>query len=248
VIGAFPATKPLQQAMNSPVGLGLLLAGLLAGGVLTVMQLRPAWAALRAIVEPSLHERRLRLQARFGTAIASLGGGLVLIGLTIVERDPSASIVSTYHVLDAISDALLVLGIALIVGSFIMFPPAGLIAVAGGGAVLVPTVTGSFVVATAAGAILASLGVLMNESSGSGGGSSGSTPPRFTDNTRQTRTYGKSVSDIRGQSRRWAARMRRQGYDVSVPGVRTGKYGGSDITVTASKNGVIKFIRHFIVK
>lgn len=251
VIGAFPATKPLQQAMNSPVGLGLLLVGLLAGGVLTVLQLRPTWSALRAIVEPSLHERRLRLQARFGTAIASLAGGLVLIGLTIVERDPSASIVSTFHVLDAISDALLVLGIALIVGSFIMFPPAGLIAVAGGGAILVPTVTGSFVIATAAGATLASLGVLMNESSGSGGsssGGSGGSPPRFTDNTRQSRTYGNSIGDISGQAQQYANRMRRQGYDVSVPGVRTGKYGGPDITVTVSRNGVIKHIRHFIVK
>ena len=249
VIGAFPATKPLQQAMNSPVGLVLLLAALLAGGVITALQFRPTWTALRGIVEPSLHERRLRLQARLAGAIASLAGGVVLIVVTIVERDPGASIVSTFHVLDAISDALLVLGIALIVGSFIAFPPAGLLVVAGTGtAVLVPTVTGSFVIATAAGATLASLGVLMNESAGSGGSSGGSTPPRFTDNTRQTRTYGKSVSDIRGQSRRWAERMRRQGYDVSVPGVRTGKYGGPDITVTASKNGVIKFIRHFIVK
>jgi hypothetical protein len=33
-----------------------------------------------------------------------------------------------------------------------------------------------------------------------------------------------------------------------VPGVRTGKYGGHDITVTISRNGVIKHIRHFIVK
>lgn len=251
VIGAFPATKPLQQAMNSPLGLGLLLAGLLAGAVITVLQFRPTFTALRAIVEPSLHERRLRLQARLAGSIASLAGGLVLIGVTIVERDPSASIVSTYHVLDALSDALLVLGIALIVGSFIAFPPAGLIAVAGGGAILVPTVTGSFVVATAAGATLASLGVLMNESAGSGGssgGSGGSSPPRFTDNTRQSRTYGSSVSDISGQAERYAARARRQGYDVSVPGVRTGKYGGPDITVTISRNGVIKHIRHFIVK
>ena len=251
VIGAFPATKPLQQAMNSPVGLGLLVAGLLAGAVITLLQFRPTFTALRAIVEPSLHERRLRLQARLAGSIASLAGGLVLIGVTIVERDPSASIVSTYHVLDALSDALLVLGIALIVGSFIAFPPAGLIAVAGGGAILVPAVTGSFVVATAAGATLASLGVLMNESAGSGGssgGSGGSSPPRFTDNTRQSRTYGNSVSDISGQAERYAERARRQGYDVSVPGVRTGKYGGPDITVTISRNGVIKHIRHFIVK
>jgi hypothetical protein len=255
VIGAFPATMGLQQVMRSHVGLGLLVAGLLAGGVLTVMQFRPLWSELRAIVEPSLHERPLRLQARIATAVASLAGGLLMLGIAVVERDPSASIVSTFHVLDAISDALVILGLALIVASFIMFPPFGFAVTAGvGGAVLVPTVTGSFVIATAAGATLASLGMLMNESSGSSssggsGGSGGNPPPRFTDNTRQSRTYGNSVSDIRGQANRYAERMERRGYTVNVPELRTGKYSGPDITVTViKKNGDIKHIRHFIVK
>lgn len=253
VIGAFPATMGLQQAMRSPVGLWLLVAGLLAGGALTVLQFRPTWTALRAIVEPSLHERRLRLQARLATAVASLGGGLLMFALAVVERDPSASIVSTFHVLDAISDALLVLGIALIVGSFFIFPPFAVVGIVGGGAVLVPTVTGSFVIATAAGAVITSLGVLMNQaggnSGGSSGGSGGNPPPRFTDNTWQSRTYGNSISDIRGQATRYAERMRRQGYEVVVPSVRTGKYSGPDITVTVIRpNGVIEHIRHFIVK
>lgn len=73
-------------------------------------------------------------------------------------------------------------------------------------------------------------------------------PPRFTDNARQSRSYGSSVSDIIGQGRRWAARMRRQGYDVSVGRVRYGKYGHADVTVTIRRNGVIKHIRHFIYK
>jgi hypothetical protein len=37
--------------------------------------------------------------------------------------------------------------------------------------------------------------------------------------------------------------MRRQGYDGSVPGVRTGRYGGPDITVTVIRSGVIKHIQ-----
>jgi hypothetical protein len=249
VIGAFPATMGLQHVMRSQVGLWLLVAGLFAGGVLTVLQFRPTWAALRGIVEPSVHERRLRLQARLATAVASLAGGLLMLGIAVVERDPSASIVSTFHVLDAISDALLVLGLALIIGSFVMFPPFALVGVVGGGAVLVPTVTGSFVVATAAGATIASLGVLMNQASGSSGsGGSSGNPPRFTDNTRQSRTYGNSVSDIRGQANRWADRMRAQGYDVWVGGLRTEKYGRPDITVTIRRNGVVEHIRHFMVK
>jgi hypothetical protein len=252
VIGAFPATKGLQQAMNSPVGLWLLVAGVLAGGVLTVIQLVPLWRSLRAIVEPSLHERRLRLQARFATAVASLGGGLLMVGIAFVKRDESASITTPYHVLDALSDALLLLGLALIVGSFFLFPPFALVGLAGGGAVLVPTVTGSFVIATTAGAIISSLGVMMNESTGSGGnsgGSGGEPPPRHTDNSKYTRTYGNSVSDIKGQSHTYADRMRDRGFKVIEPGVRRGKYPGPDITITViKKNGTIKAIRHFIVK
>ncbi len=252
VIGAFPATKGLQQVMNSPVGLWLLVAGVLAGGVLTAMQFLPTLRALREIVEPSLHERRLRLQARFATAVASLGGGLLMVGLAVVERDPSTSIAPQYHVLDALSDALLVLGLALIVGSFFLFPPFALVGLAGGGAVLVPTVTGSFVIATTAGAIISSLGVVMNEStgsSGSSGGSGGEPPPRHTDNSTYTRTYGNSVSDIKGQSHTYADRMRDRGFKVIEPPVRTGKYPGADITITViKKNGAIKAIRHFIVK
>jgi hypothetical protein len=72
--------------------------------------------------------------------------------------------------------------------------------------------------------------------------------PRFTSNVGQSRAYGRSVSDITGQARRWGSRMRRQGYDVWVGPVRYGKYGHADVTVTAMRKGVIKHIRHFIYK
>ena len=72
--------------------------------------------------------------------------------------------------------------------------------------------------------------------------------PRFTSNVGQSRAYGRSVSDITGQARRWRSRMRRQGYDVWVGPVRYGKYGHADVTVTAMRKGVIKHIRHFIYK
>jgi hypothetical protein len=248
VIGAFPATRGLQEVMRSQVGLWLLVAALLVCGVLTAMQVKPMIAALRSVPEPSLHERRLRLQARLATAVAALAGGAVVLALAVLRRDPSAPVAPTYHVLDAISTTLLVLGLALIVASFFLFPPVAMVAVAGGGLLVVPTAAaGSFVIAVTAGATLASLGMLMNESTGSSSQGSGGSP-RYTSNTGgYTRTYGRSVSDITGQARRWAARMEKRGYQVNLPPVRSpSKYGVADVTVTVSKNGVVKQIRHFI--
>ncbi len=249
-IGAFPATKILQQAMNSSVGLWLMVLALMVGGVLTAMQLKSMVEALRSVTEPSLHERRLRLQARLATAVASLGGATVMLAVALIQRDPGASIVRTYHVLDAISDAIVLLGLALMLASFFMFPPVAMMAIAGGGMMLVPTAAaGTFAVALSAGAILTSLGVLMNESASSSGASSGGGgPPRYTSNSGGvTRTYGNSVNDITGQAKTWGSRMQAKGFDVRVPPVRYGKYGFADVTVTAMKNGKT-LIRHFIYR
>jgi hypothetical protein len=41
--------------------------------------------------------------------------------------------------------------------------------------------------------------------------------------------------------------MEKRGYQVNLPPVRSpSKYGVADVTVTVSKNGVVKQIRHFI--
>lgn len=254
VIGAFPATQALQVVMRSPVGLWLLVAALVAGGVLTGLQLKAMIVALRAVAEPSLHERRLRLQARLATALAALGGAAVMLALAVIQRDPAGAIVRSYHVLDAISNALVLLGIALFVASFIMFPPVGMMAIVGGGTMFVTTAAaGSWAVAVTASGVLVALGYLMNEMAGasgsSSGGSGGSPPPRYTSNAGGfTRTYGKSVSDIKGQAKRWGARMEKRGYQVDVQPVRYHKYGHADVTVTISKKGIVQEIRHFIYK
>jgi hypothetical protein len=80
-----------------------------------------------------------------------------------------------------------------------------------------------------------------------------STPPRYISNRpvgdgrTQTRTYCRSVSQLRGEAGQWADRMRADGWQVVVPPIRTTKYGGADITVTATK-GNRESIRHFIVR
>ncbi|MCA1709134.1 MAG: RHS repeat-associated core domain-containing protein, partial [Actinobacteria bacterium] len=76
--------------------------------------------------------------------------------------------------------------------------------------------------------------------------------PRFKSNRRQSRSYGRSVADIRGQANGYAERMSRQGYDVNVGALRIGRYGEGrgDITVAVYKKGSdeIVHIRHFITK
>ncbi|MBM6400793.1 PrsW family glutamic-type intramembrane protease [Phycicoccus sonneratiae] len=252
VLGAFPFTASVQRALTSTVGLWLLAAGVLAGGLLTASQLRGLWTSTRAVPQPSLHEVALRRDARFATALSSLGVAVLMLALTVVERDPNGRVAPTFHVLDALSTLLLVAGLALVLMSFVMFPPSLLFAVGAGG-LLVPVleVSSAFVLTLTTGAILAESGVLMNQANDGGGGggrgSGGDPPPRYTDNTSRTRTYGKSVADIKGQANRWAARMRARGFDADVPPVRYGKYGWADVTVRAVKGGR-ELIRHFIYK
>lgn len=249
VVGAFPSSVAIQQALAGRVGLLVLVVCLVVGLVLTALQVPAMAAHLRAVPDPSLHEARLRPAARLVTAVCTLGGGALLLVLAVAQRDPGARVVST-HALDAITGLLLVAGVALLVASFVFFPPSmGLVAAGGGVLIPVVSVSSQFVVTSAAGAVLSTLAVTMSQSSGAGGdgGSGERGPPRHTDNTANTRTYGRSVSDIRGQANRWAQRMRRRGFDVSVPPVRHGKYGHADVTVRAVKGGR-EYIRHFIYK
>lgn len=55
------------------------------------------------------------------------------------------------HVLEALDDLELAAGIALLAAAFLLFPPAGLIAVAGGGIIVVPTISTGFITLSALG-------------------------------------------------------------------------------------------------
>ncbi|HEX6443742.1 MAG TPA: hypothetical protein VF053_01540 [Streptosporangiales bacterium] len=91
----------------------------------------------------------------------------------------------------------------------------------------------------------------MNSSSSGGSSSSNPNPPRYRpgDNKVRSRTYGKSVSDVKGQANNYAKGMEQRGYKVDVPPVRYDKYGSPDVTVAVyKKTGELVAIRHFIVK
>jgi hypothetical protein len=82
--------------------------------------------------------------------------------------------VTNVHALDAVGSMLVVLGLALFLWGLLMFPPVALAATTLGTLVLVPTVSGAFVLTTAGAAVLGGMGVYLNEASESGGSSVGS--------------------------------------------------------------------------
>lgn len=172
VLGGLPATRGLQAAMRGTVGLWLLVAGAVAGSVLVIAQLRPLLAVARSAPEPGVHESRLRPQVRLVTAAGSLLAGGLLVVAALVARDPDQRIVTNFHALDALGDALLILGIALFVASFIMFPPLGLAVATTGELILVSTVSSAFITAVAGSAVLAGTGVMLSEAADGSGGSS----------------------------------------------------------------------------
>lgn len=173
VVGAFPATKGVQQAMRGPVGLGLLVAAAVAAAVLVVLQVRPLVRQVRDAPEPAVHELRLRPAVRLSVAGASLLGGCASVALALLGRGADQTLVTNAHALDALGDALTILGIALFVASLFLFPPMGLAVASTGALVLVPTVTGAFVATAAGSAVLAGTGILLSEAA-DGSGSSGS--------------------------------------------------------------------------
>ena len=150
VVGGFPATRELQKTMTGTVGAWSIVIGAVAGAVLVALQVPALVRAARARTEPVLHEARLRPAARLATAGSSLLlTGFVLAALAGGHR-PTDSIVSNYHALDASSSAEFAIGLALIVLSFAIFPPAG--AVLMGSASIAGISGASITVLTGAGA------------------------------------------------------------------------------------------------
>ena len=194
VVGGFPLTDGVQDAMRGTVGLWLLVIAGVAGLALVGLQVRPLLAAARDAPEPSVHEARLRPQVRLATAGgAALGGALVLVR-ALLERDPDQHVVQNLHALDALGDALVILGLALFVASLFLFPPFGLAVATTGELVLVSTITPALVAAAEGSAVLAGLGLVLSEaadgggSDGSGGsGSSGSSGDAAAQAARQRR-------------------------------------------------------------
>ena len=102
VLGAFPATSGIQHAMRGTVGLWLLVAAGIGAVVLVALQVPALVGAARSVPEPSIHETRVRLQARLATAVGALVGGVLTVVVALVRQDGDRDLVSSFHALDAL--------------------------------------------------------------------------------------------------------------------------------------------------
>lgn len=141
VVGALPATSGLQRAMRGPVGLWALVLAALASAVALALQLRPLVGALRSVPATSLHEVRVRLQERLVAMSGALVAVVPLLIVALTTRDANRYVVENHHALEALGTALLILGLALIIAAFFLFPPFGLAMTTAGTLALVSTLT-----------------------------------------------------------------------------------------------------------
>ncbi len=172
VVGGFPATRSLQEMFRTSVGSWLLLACTAAGIVLLILQLLPLIRSRRGWLTVPAGETVGRYCIRIGIGVGALAAGVVLLlaGVT-VGGSGERTLVTNVHALDALGSMLVVLGLALFLWGLLMFPPVALAVTTLGTLVLVPTVTGAFVLTTTGAAVLGGVGVYLNEASETGGSS-----------------------------------------------------------------------------
>ena len=197
VVGGFPLTRGLQQAMRGQVGLWVGLAAAVLTMIVVVVQLRPLVRRVRTPAD-GLHVVRGHALLRLGTAVGLLGcGAAVVVGALVHADHPDVALVSNFHALDALGRLLVIAGIALFVWGLFMFPPLAFgLAVTAEGALL-PTIaitlTGELGLATAASLGLGTAGVLLQEaadgSDRSGGGGTSSGPSRSSTPTDRAKEH-----------------------------------------------------------
>jgi hypothetical protein len=205
VVGGFPWTRPVQHAMAGTPGAIVLAVGTLAGVVVTASPMPALIRNLRSPFTPRWSDQRIREAGRLGVAAISVALGIFLVARLGTVRKGSQPIIITNHVLDAISGATIILGLALMVAAFIWFPPIGLAALEGGGTELVLTITAEFAKTLALGGVVTTMGgVMLDEaanshpqSSSSGGNTNVSVSNQGAAGASQ-RTYGQfSEADLR---------------------------------------------------
>ena len=172
IVGGFPATQDLQKTMTGTVGLWSIAIGTITGAVLVALQVPGLVRAVRARVEPVLHEVRIRPAARLSSAGPSLVLAAFVLAAVAVGHRPTESIVSNYHALDALSSTEFILGLALLALSFVFFPPAAAFMLTTAGTAVLTESGLALAIGSAAGLSLVS-NALLNQASDPGRSDSG---------------------------------------------------------------------------
>ncbi|MGF1661886.1 MAG: PrsW family glutamic-type intramembrane protease [Kineosporiaceae bacterium] len=144
-VGTTPLTAGAQDLLVSPAVLPVLLVLLVAGLGWTAWQTIVAVRALPAAARLALAEPAVRVAARLAVGAGAVVAGVVVGAAALRGAEGDDRVIRNAHALDAVSDLLLVGGIALLLAALVFFPPVAAVAVAGGGVILVPTLTSGFV-------------------------------------------------------------------------------------------------------
>lgn len=203
VFGAVPLTSWMQGVLESPVIFPLLIAWTVVGiGY-------GAWQLVRLVIGVwkndhggwGEHILRTGLRISIGAAALIAGVGAIIRALTGVAGDGRA--LDSYHILEALGQALLAVGMLMaLAGLFVMFPPGGALVLAGGG-----TVASGVAVAQVMqiAAVLGLSGVALMAAAQSGGysGGGGGSP---RNNQAQNKQFRSAVREAERQLRRSLSR------------------------------------------
>ena len=170
-IGSTPAVAGIQKTLAGRVPFLLVLAVPAAVGLgLLAWQVAALVRALPPALRVPVAENAIRIQLRIATALGSVVLAATTVWAWLHGTQPSATLLSGVHVLDALSMLLLIAGVALLITAFVFFPPSiGLVATTTG--LLVPTIAVSSAFATTAS--LGALGIVLSQAAGNNSGTGG---------------------------------------------------------------------------
>lgn len=186
VVAGWPSTRGLQGIAATWAGMGIMLVGLGCGVVTVILQMPAVFRSVRARVGPVLHEMTLRPAFRLAIALTGLIAAALLVAGLALGGDPARRMTVDSHAIDALSSAELWLGLAIILLSFLLFPPAAGLMVTTVGTVVVTGSGAALAVGTVIGTTLVSH-ALLNAASGPGG-------------TQRVRASGGPASESRGST------------------------------------------------
>ncbi|MGP3959114.1 PrsW family glutamic-type intramembrane protease [Nonomuraea sp. 3N208] len=177
LLGTTPGIAGIQRVLGWTILRPLLIVLFLAGMALITWHIIAGLRVLPGALRGADPEMAARIQFRIAAGAGALVLGTVSLTAFAAGTRLDQRVISNVHVLDAIDDLLLYGGIALLLAALVFFPPVGAVTLAGGGMVLVPTITTGFLTLGA----LGTAGILLSEANppsgsqpSSGGGPSSS--------------------------------------------------------------------------
>lgn len=168
VVGSTPGLASVQGGLQHRVPfLLLLVVPAVAGLAWLVRQLVTGVRALRVVSASPSADPAARLLLRLQTGLGAGALGVLTLSAAVRGASPTAPVVPAAHVLEALDSLLLAAGVALLIGSFMFFPPVGLVALATAtGTVYVPvaTLTSGFLITS----VLGIAGIVLSQAASSG--------------------------------------------------------------------------------